>query len=269
MKSRVMLFSFLVVLAASCVLADSCVGTSSVAATNQHYRVDGQADREGNKWNYVLTDLKTGEKRTGPLPGIELHAHLYFFLSQDGERFAMLDASAGHHLANRFMIYNSNGKLISSLGINDILTKNEQTQVQQSVSHIWWLKHDPKSRSYGKYLPDENAVSLTTMSERDVVISLVDGKLIKIQTLDFNEMIRMFVIITALPLGCLFLYGLAMVCLPPFRWFSRDWEHEFTQKIQGKPEQRRSRQRLFGLLIMIASAVVLFEIASAIFGILS
>ena len=84
-----------------------------------------------------------------------------------------------------------------------------------------------------------------------------------------NEMIGIFVLIAAFPLGGLFLYGLAMVCLPPFPWFSRDWGHEFAQKIQGKPEQRRSRQRLCGILIMISSAVAIFEIVSAIVEILS
>ena len=170
---------FIFVLGASRGLADKCVGASSVAATNQQYRVDGQVDRDTNKWTYVLTDVKTGEKRTGPLPKIEWHAHLYFFLSQDGKRFAVLDASAGHHLTNRFMIYTSEGKLIASLGVHDILTKDEQTKVQQSISHIHWLKHDPESRSYGKHLPNHSAVSLTTIADREVVISLADGKLIK------------------------------------------------------------------------------------------
>ena len=167
------------VLGASRVLADSCVGASSVAATNQQYRVDGQVDRDTKKWTYVLTDVKTGEKRTGPLPEIEWHAHLYFFLSQDCKRFAVLDASAGHHLTNRFLIYSAEGKLIASLGVNDILTKDEQAKVDQSISHIHWLKHDPTSRSYGKCLPSENTVSLTTVADRTVVISLADGKLIK------------------------------------------------------------------------------------------
>jgi hypothetical protein len=180
---RVMLFSLLVVLAASRVLADSCIGTSTDMATNGHYKVSGKADRESKKWSFVLTDLKTGEKRTGPLPHVELHAHLFFFLSQDSKRFAVLDASAGHHLTNRFMIFNSKGKLISSLGVNDILTKDEQTKVEQSISHTrWlksWLKSDPKCQSYGDYLPADNAVRLRTMADRKVLVSLVDGKLIK------------------------------------------------------------------------------------------
>jgi hypothetical protein len=91
----------------------------------------------------------------------------------------VLDASAGHHLTNRFMIYSSEGKLIASLGVHDILTKDEQTEVQRSISHIQWLEYDPKSRSYGDYLSDENAVSLTTKADRKVAISLTDGRLIQ------------------------------------------------------------------------------------------
>ncbi len=79
-----------------------------------------------------------------------------------------------------------------------------------------------------------------------------------------NEMIRIFVAIALFPLGCLFLYGLTMVCLPPFRWFSRDWEHEYAQKIQGRPEQRRTRQRIFGFVLMLAYAGGIWEIVSAV-----
>lgn len=179
MKSRLIWYLLFVALAASRVLADSCVGASSAGATNRHYSVDGQVDQEGRQWNYVLTDLMTGKKQAGPLPRIKRHAHLYFFLSQDGKRFGVLDASAGHHLANRFMIHNSNGELISSLGVSDILTKDEQALVKHSISHTWWLKYDPKSRSYGEYLPGENVVSLTTKQGRKVLISLADGKLVE------------------------------------------------------------------------------------------
>jgi hypothetical protein len=187
MKVRIMLCSLFVLLAASRVFADWCVGTSSVAGTNQHYRVDGQFDHEGQKWSYVFTDLKTGEKRTGPLPRIGSHAHLYFFLSQDGKRFAVLDSGADTHLENRFMVFTAEGKLISSLGINDILTKDEQAEVRPSISHICWIgtvcqfDSDMKivAESYGRYLPNANAVGLTTLSEREVLISLTDGKVIR------------------------------------------------------------------------------------------
>jgi len=42
-------------------------------------------------------------------------------------------------------------------------------------------------------------------------------------------------VITSLPLICLFLYGLAMVFFAPFGWFTRDWDYEWAQRIQGKP----------------------------------
>ena len=187
MKVRIMLCSLFVLLAASRVLADFCMVTSSVGATNQHYRVDGQFDREGQKWSYVFTDLKTNEKRTGPLPRIGSHAHLYFFLSQDGKRFAVLDSGADTHLDNRFMVFTAEGKLISSLGINDILTKDEQAELRHTMSHMSWIgavcQYDSDMKivaeSFGRYLPNENAVGLMTLSEREVLISLTDGKVIR------------------------------------------------------------------------------------------
>lgn len=176
MKSHVILCSLIMVLTSLHVSADSCVGASSYAATNLHYKVEGCANKESNTWNYILTNVITGEKRTGPLPGIKWHAHLYFFISQDGKRFAVLDASAGHHLTNRFMIFNSEGDRIASLGTHDILTTNEHTKIQESVSHIRWLNYDRKSKSYGSYLPECNAVSLKTITGREVIISMADGK---------------------------------------------------------------------------------------------
>jgi hypothetical protein len=179
MKFHSILFLLLVVMTVSRVFADSCVGASSYAATNQYSKVEGCANKESNTWSYILTDVKTGEKRTGPLPGIKWHAHLYFFISRDGKRFAVLDASAGHHLTNRFMIFNSEGDCIASLGVHDILASNEYKKIQESVSHIRWLNYDRESKSYGNYLPDCNAVNLKTITGRDVIISLADGKLIK------------------------------------------------------------------------------------------
>ncbi|MBI2441337.1 MAG: hypothetical protein HYV35_08210 [Lentisphaerae bacterium] len=178
MKPYKIFYLLAFLLAAAPVFADSCEGTSSVAATNQHYKVYGEADKEANKWNYVLVDLQTGEKRTGPFPKIRWHAHLYFFISQDGKRFAVLDASAGHHSDDRFMIYDSAGKLVVSLGMNDILTKDELSKVSYSISHVDWLKPDPVAKSWGKYLAEDNAVSLTTIADREVVIALTDGQVI-------------------------------------------------------------------------------------------
>jgi hypothetical protein len=99
----------------------------------------------------------------------------------------VLDSGADTHLENRFMVFTAEGKLISSLGINDILTKDEQAEVRPSISHICWIgtvcqfDSDMKivAESYGRYLPNANAVGLTTLSEREVLISLTDGKVIR------------------------------------------------------------------------------------------
>lgn len=185
MKVSVILCSLVVFLTASRALADWCTMTSSVAASNQHHRVDGQCN--GTNWNYVLTDLKTGEKLTGPLPKIGDHPHLYFFLSQDGMRFAVLNANAGIRLNDCFMIFTAKGQLVASLGRNDILTKDEQAEVRSSTNHTSWLNgvneydSDMKivAQSCGRYLPNANAVLLMTQSDREVLISLTDGKVIR------------------------------------------------------------------------------------------
>jgi hypothetical protein len=163
-------------LTAAPVLADTCGFTSSIPATNRLHVVDGMA--AGRQWYYLLTNLKNGQQHTRPLPLIERHAHLQFFLGDDGKRFAVLDASANHRLTNRFMIYTLSGKLVAALGIQDLLTQAEQAKAGYSISHIHWLKCDPVTGSYGGYVAAEKAVSLTTGGGRKVLVSLADGKLI-------------------------------------------------------------------------------------------
>lgn len=175
MNIRHILCFLVLQLTAEPVLADTCGFTSSIPATNRLHVVNGMA---AGQWYYLLTNLRTGQQHIRPLPLIERHAHLQFFLSDDGKRFAVLDASADHRLTNRFMIYTLSGKLVAALGVQDLLTKDEQAKVAHSISHIHWLKCDPVTGSYGGYLAAENAVSLTTGGGRKVLVSLADGKLI-------------------------------------------------------------------------------------------
>jgi hypothetical protein len=158
---------------------DSCVGQSSQAATNDRFSVDGRFDVKERNWSYVYTNIKTGDKRVGPLATVEAHAHLYFFISEDGGSFGVLDATAGHRLTDRFLVYSSEGILMASLGVQDLLTKEEQKAVEESLGHIHWLSFDPKTKSYGEYVQDDNAVKLKTRAGRGILISLADGKLIK------------------------------------------------------------------------------------------
>jgi len=180
--------------------ADKCLFTTAEAASNANYKIEGKADMEKRSWSYVLTNLKTNEKQTGPLPLIELHAHLYFFISQDSKHFAVLNGSADHHLSNRFMIYKADGKLVSSLGVRDILKPHEEKMIERTVSHMYWLARveeltadeetalretgkiptlAPNTHYYGKYNPDTNTVSLRTLAGRIVVISLDRSKVVR------------------------------------------------------------------------------------------
>ena len=190
----------LISLGTSRLQADKCQYTTAEAASNANYKIEGQADKGKGSWSYVLTNLKTKKQQTGPLPLIELHAHLYFFISQDSKHFAVLNGSADHHLTNRFMVYKADGTLVSSLGIQDILKPNEEKMIERTVSHIYWLNRiqeltaeeetalretgksptlPANTHYYGKYSPDTNTVSLRTLAGRIVVISLDHGKVVR------------------------------------------------------------------------------------------
>ncbi|MDE0864632.1 MAG: hypothetical protein OSA98_12660 [Rubripirellula sp.] len=179
------------------VFADRCVVGSSVAAFNQRFTVDGRWDPQSG-WSYSLSSLETGKTQDGPLSLIGRHAHLHFFLSADGKRFAVLDATAGRHLANRLMTYTSDGKLISSLGVRDLLTPSEQAKIMFSVSHLRWLKWDPEpqfsdavveqerdsvilpaANPYGKYNSQKKMITFTTLAGRKVSVALADGRVIQ------------------------------------------------------------------------------------------
>jgi len=181
------------------VFADRCVFQSIAAACNHPFSVEGRWDPESGDWSYSLNSLKTGKTQNGTLPLIGRHAHLYFFLSDDGKRFAVLDATAGHHLTNRLMTYTSDGKLLSSLGVRDLLTPSEQAGIIYSSAHLHWLKKDDEARfsdelvaqegdsvirlrpsnPYGKYNSQKNTIAFTTLAGRKVSVALADGKVVK------------------------------------------------------------------------------------------
>ena len=196
----VLIALLLTTLGTSRLQADKCYYTTADPAANENYKIEGKADKEKGTWSYVLTNLKTKKQQTGPLPLIELHAHLSFFISHDSKHFAVLNESAGHHLTNRFMVYKTDGTLVSSLGIQDILKPNEEKMIERTVSHIYWLNRvqeltaeeekalretgktpwlPPNTHYYGKYNPATNTVSLRTLSGRIVAISLDHGKVVR------------------------------------------------------------------------------------------
>ena len=159
-------------------LADTCPGPSQEPATNAGWRVEGRYDQDQKAWLYIETGLTNGTCWTGRIDRIEAHAHLYFFLSADGRRFAVLDPMAGRRIDRRFLIYDSGGKLIASLGVTNILNKAELDKMQHTQDHVNWLKFDRATRTYGAYLPARNAIQLTTLAGRKVPISLTDGRIL-------------------------------------------------------------------------------------------
>ena len=162
-------------LVASPAFADSCERGPDPVAENDAWRVT--ATFHAGRWRYTLFDKKTGEPvRTKPLQGIHQHAHLELHVGDDGG-FAVLDPNAEHRSIDRLLVYDAAGVLRASLGIRDILTAREQAGVQRSESHIRWLAHPPKTRTYAQVLPDRRGVRLTTLAGRQVLVSLADGSI--------------------------------------------------------------------------------------------
>jgi len=160
---------------------DSCGGWGGAPAesVNGRYEVSVQFDEETGNWAYVWKDTKKSETLTGPLKSIERHAHLYLFITQDGSRFAVLDPIAGHRLNDRLLIYQSDGKLVRTFSIEDLLTKYAVKKVLRSKSHIRWLKYDKDKKSYVKYDPKKETLQLTIKWNRRIRVSLMDGKILK------------------------------------------------------------------------------------------
>ena len=178
MKAFIVGISLLTVLAAPSAFADSCPGDSSVGSTNGDWEANCAQDAKTSVWHYVLTNVKTGAKRTGPLLEIDTHVHLRVFVTQDGKRFAVLNETGGNSLAGnlhskRLLIYESNGNLVTSLGTKEILTEDELRGVRTSYSHIHWMKEGT-----AKNLAGEDAIVLETLSGRRVVVSLADAKVV-------------------------------------------------------------------------------------------
>lgn len=145
--------------------ADSCIGPSSRAATNEQFSVDGRFDRTEKKWSYVFTNLKTGEQRVGALAPIEAHAHLEFFLGRDGASFAVLDEHAGHRLTDRFLLYSSDGKLIASLG---------------------FIRRDQRGKGYGKEALRLALVELRKLGEKRALLTVVPDNAPSIRVIEAN-----------------------------------------------------------------------------------
>lgn len=160
---------------------DTCSLRSVIPAKsmNEQYVVSAQFNREAGKWKYLWEDTKNSKTLTGYLQAIESHAHLYFFITADGSRFAVLNARAGHRLNERLLIYDSSGELVRAFGLEDLLTKRELKKVTYSESHIRWLKYDQDTTSYGKYDSKKDLLKLISQQNRRIFISLVKGKMLK------------------------------------------------------------------------------------------
>lgn len=195
MKLRLALVTSALLATLPAAFADSCFPTTRVLTANDRFALEAKMDSKlafqrpspgtppQNYWSYTLTEKATGKTQTGNIPQLASHAHPHLFLSGDGAQFAVLDDHAETRYENRVLIFLTNGKLIASLGVTDILNKDELSSVRRSVNHLTWLGFDPttwdrETRTYDIYSKMNNTITLTTPSMRKVAISLTSGKLV-------------------------------------------------------------------------------------------
>lgn len=158
--------------------ADTCMWSRSAdgSSEDERFLVEIRWDLGADQWGFRWTDRHTEEKLRGLLQGIDRHCHLDVYVADDGSRFLVTDLSAGHRTNDRLLVYSSSGKLIRSIGIDDVLLFHERAEVSHSVSHTDWLGYDSEKKRFTGFDRDHDAFHLVTPGGHTAVISLVDGK---------------------------------------------------------------------------------------------
>ena len=158
--------------------ADTCIRSRSAdgSSEDERFLVEIRWDLGADQWGFCWTDRHTEEKLRGLLQGINRHCHLNVYVANDGSRFLVTDLSAGHRTNDRLLIYSSSGKLIRSIGSDDVLLFHERAEVSHSVSHMDWLGYDREKKRSTWFDRDRDAFHLVTPAGHTAVISLVDGE---------------------------------------------------------------------------------------------
>jgi len=163
--------------------ADSCVRETRAVGRSPDGRfvvtvawVSSSLRKGAGHWTFLSHDTQTNETTHGRVNGFQRHAHPKVLVTPGGETFAVFDPTAGHRHTDRLPIYARDGKLIKSLGLDDLLKPGEL--VERSVSHLLWMGYDP-NRKRGWWLEkDGRTLSLLTKSRRLVQVSLTNAKVL-------------------------------------------------------------------------------------------
>ena len=174
--------------AAPLVYADDCFGNTinEGVSPNGKYKVVPAIDIGGNSVaTFTFFEKKENqyiEKSKGEL-GEMGHIHGRTYVSNEGDRFAVVNTSGGVHLEDRVIICSTDGKVVKKIGIADMSTKEEQKKVGLSISHIHWLKvkvNDKGVSDVTIVLDDKtNELILEPIWGGKVRIALKDGKVTK------------------------------------------------------------------------------------------
>jgi hypothetical protein len=162
-------------------LADTCMRSSleEGISTDGRFHVVVELDRNPfanqTPWQFEWNDQKTGQMFRGNIDQIDIHAHLTVLVADDGTRFAIADLSAGHRYHDRILLFQSDGRLIRSLGIADVLLFHERGDINHTVSHTSWVGYDEERKSSIWMSDDGRGIQLLTKSNTEAMISWDDG----------------------------------------------------------------------------------------------
>ncbi len=131
-------------------LPDRCRPSTNATGTAEDgkFYVELKFDETKRKWLFESA-VDGKQVATGEIGELQWHAHPSVLVSPQGDRFVVFDPSATRRHNDRVIIYSMQGEKLKSLGVDDLLTKEEMKSVRQSVSHLWWTEsHNTKGNAW-------------------------------------------------------------------------------------------------------------------------
>ncbi len=106
------------------------------------------------------------------------HPHLHAYVSNSGV-FIIFNPSGGHELENRIVFYRPDGKVIKTVGLGYVLTKDEIDGIQHTISHMLKVvAQDQKGLPKAGITEKQDHFRLTTALVREVRLEVETGNLV-------------------------------------------------------------------------------------------
>jgi hypothetical protein len=151
---------------------DRCKFATHVSGQSEdsQFIVELSYDKTNNQW--LFESFKQNKSfATGKIPQLKTHAHPEVFVSPAADRFVVFDPTATTRLEDRVIVFKFDGTLVKSYGLGDLLTDDEQRQIQRTRSHLHWTVIDEK-RGRAWLTKGGKSLSVNVVGGRTLSISL-------------------------------------------------------------------------------------------------